>query len=183
MKIAALENFQRGEKLTLKEIGAAAVVRQRGHRADHRHLAHVARAVVALHRPDRHEQRLRDPELLLDAGEQRAIALHQLLGAVDARRDHASRGVFLEGLAEGAALAPVEGEHAGILRDAGESTVDHRARDPAAVASRAMAETNVLKSPPHVAARAGAANASAQIRTAIELNDVVFFDITSPRAA
>jgi hypothetical protein len=102
-------------------------VRQRGDRADHRQLAHVARTVVAFHRPDRHEQRLGHAEFALDAGEQRAVALHQLFGAVDARRDDTGRGVFLERLAEGAALAPIEGEHPRVRSETGECVVDHRA--------------------------------------------------------
>ena len=39
------------------------------------------------------------------------MALHQLFGALDASRDDAGRGVFLETLAERAALAAVEGKH------------------------------------------------------------------------
>ena len=53
---------------------------------------------------------------------------HQVAGAVDARRDDAGRGVFLEALAEGAALAAVEGEHRGIGREPGEGLVDDLAR-------------------------------------------------------
>ena len=50
------------------------------------------------------------------------------LRAVDAARRDAGRGVFLEGLAEGAALAAVERQHGLVDRDAGEGLVDHRAR-------------------------------------------------------
>ena len=57
------------------------------------------------------------------------MALQELAAAVDAALRDAGRGVFLEGLAEGAALAAVEGEHVRVDRDAGEGLVDHRAGD------------------------------------------------------
>ncbi len=44
---------------------------------------------------------------------------HQLLDAFDAGGDDAGRGVFLEALAESAALAPIEREHRAIRRETG----------------------------------------------------------------
>src|SRR5664279_3367078 len=61
--IAALKIVQRGDELALEQLGAAAIVRQRGERADHRKLAEVAGAVVGLQRPDRHDHRRRHAEL------------------------------------------------------------------------------------------------------------------------
>ena len=88
-------------------------------------------------------------------------ALHQRLGALDARRDDAGRGIFLEALGvEHAALAAVEGEHILVDRDAGEGLVDNRAMDAGACASRDIAAMKALKSPPHLAASAGAAKTS-----------------------
>jgi hypothetical protein len=104
-------------------------VRQRRDGADHRQLAHVARAVVAFETPDRDDHLLRRAELLLDAGEQRGVALQELAAAADAALRHARGSVFLEGLAEGAALAAVEGQHVRVDRDAGEGLADHRAGD------------------------------------------------------
>ena len=53
----------------------------------------------------------------------------QLLALGDAAGGDARCGIFLEGLAKGAALAAVEVQHRGIGRDAGECLVDHGARD------------------------------------------------------
>ena len=97
-QIAALDDLQGGDKLALEQLGAAAVMRQRRHRADHRQLAHVAGAVVAFQRPDRHDHRRGHAELLLDAPEQRGVHLHQFPGAVDAGRDDPGGGVLLEAL-------------------------------------------------------------------------------------
>ena len=57
------------------------------------------------------------------------MRLHQPLGARDADGDNARTRVFLEALAERAALAAVEGQHGGIDRDTGESLVDDAARN------------------------------------------------------
>ena len=51
------------------------------------------------------------------------------LAALDAAGGDAGRGVFLEALAEGAALAAVERQHRRIRRDAGEGLSITRARD------------------------------------------------------
>src|ERR1700680_1701823 len=69
-KIAALDDLQRSEKLTLEQFATPAIMRQSGDCPDYRQFAHVAGAVVAFKRPDRHEQRSRDAELALDAREQ-----------------------------------------------------------------------------------------------------------------
>src|SRR6202050_1731308 len=69
-------------------------------------------------------------KLALDAREQCGMALHQLSGAVDAGGDDAGRGVFLEALAERAALTPIEGKHRSVLRETGERAVDHCPRNP-----------------------------------------------------
>ena len=66
----------------------------------------------------------RHAELPLDAGEQRGVRAHQLLGAVDARRNDAGRGVVLEAHGEGAVLAMVEGDHGGVGGDAGKGGLD-----------------------------------------------------------
>jgi hypothetical protein len=133
-QIAALDDLQGGDKLALEQLGAAAVMRQRRHRADHRQLAHVARAVVAFQRPDRDDHRRGHAELLLDAPEQRGVHLHQFPGAADAGRDDPGGGVFLEALGvEHAALAAVEGEDSGVGREAGEGLVDDRVRDALAL--------------------------------------------------
>ena len=133
-QIAALDDLQGGDKLALEQLGAAAVMRQRRHRADHRQLAHVAGAVVAFQRPDRHDHRRGHAELLLDAPEQRGVHLYQFPGAADAGRDDPGGGVFLEALGvEHAALAAVEGEDGGVGRQAGEGLVEDRARDALAL--------------------------------------------------
>src|SRR5580704_1220663 len=133
-QIAALDDLQGGDKLALEQLGAAAVMRQRCHRADHRQLAHVAGAVVAFQRPDRHDHRRRHAILLLDAPEQGGVHLHQFPGAVDAGRDDPGGGVFLEALGvEHAALAAVEGEDGGVGCQAGEGLVDDAARDALAL--------------------------------------------------
>ncbi len=154
-QVAALQDFQRGDQLALEQFGAAAIMRQRRQRADHRQLAHVAGAVVAFHGPDRHQQRARHAELPLDAREQRGVLRHQPLGAGDARRDDAGRGIALEAHAEGAVLAAVEGEHRRIGRDAGKGWSITLREMPAACASRAIWPRKAWKSPPHGAARAG----------------------------
>src|SRR5689334_1244553 len=69
-QIAALENFQRCNQLGLEQLAAAAIMRQRGDRADHRQLAHVTRAVVALQSPNGHQQLFRYPKLSFDARKQ-----------------------------------------------------------------------------------------------------------------
>ena len=84
-QVAALHDLQRRDQLALEQLGAAAIMRQRRERADHRQLAHVAGAVVGFQRPDRHDQLGRHAELPLDARQQRGVALHQRLGALDAR--------------------------------------------------------------------------------------------------
>ena len=127
-KIAALDDLQRGEKLALEQFAAAAIVRQGGDRANDGQLAHVAGAVVAFERPDRHEERRRHAELALDAREQGGMALHQPSGAVDAGRNDAGRGVILEALAKRAALAPIEGKHRSVWRQTRKRAVDHRPR-------------------------------------------------------
>lgn len=127
-QVAALHDLQGGDQLALEQLGAAAVVRQRGDGAHHRHLAEIAGAVVALQRPDRHDQLFRHAELALDPRQQLRVAGHQRLGALDAGRDDARAGVFLEGLAEGVALAPVEVHHHGVGREPREGLVDDALR-------------------------------------------------------
>jgi hypothetical protein len=46
------------------------------------------------------------------------------------RGDDAGGGIFLETLAERAALAPVEGKHGAVLRETGKRAVDHCPRNP-----------------------------------------------------
>ena len=58
------------------------------------------------------------------------MARHQLPGAIDASRDDAGRGIFLEALAERAALASVEREHPAVLREPRKCAVDHAPRHP-----------------------------------------------------
>ena len=83
---------------------------------------------------------------------------HQRPGALDAGRRDARCRILLEALAEGAALAPVEGHHGRIVGDAGERAVEMTCREtPEAAASRDIAAMKASKSPPHWAARAGAA--------------------------
>ena len=133
--------LQRGDQLALEQLGAAAVVRHGGDGAHHRQLAHVAGAVVALQAPDRDDQLLRHAELLLDAAEHAGVAL-AAASRPRLMRDGADSGrdVFLEGLAEGAALAAVEGEHVRVDASApAKAFCDHvRATRPAACASRAI---------------------------------------------
>ena len=113
----------------LEQLGAAAVVRERRERPHHRKLADVAGAEIAFQAPDADDQLLRHAELPLDAGQQRGVALQELAGAVDAPLRDAGRGVFLEALAEGAALAAVERENVLVDGDAREGLVDHLPRD------------------------------------------------------
>jgi len=105
------------------------------------------------------------------------VALHQLFGAFDGSRDDAGRCVFLKALAEHAALAPVEGKHGAIGHETGKRAVEHRPRDVAAAASRAMADRNVSKSPPHVAVPACAAKSSVQNRVPSDLNSMPFLNV------
>src|SRR5260370_1967788 len=110
-KIAELDDLQRGEKLALKQFGAATIMRHRGERADHRQIAHVAGAVIGFEAPDRNDQWTRHAELPLNAREQRRMALQHLLAALDADGGNADRGVILEAFATSAALAADEEEH------------------------------------------------------------------------
>ena len=129
-QVAALEDFQRRDEFGLEQLRAAAIMRQRRERAHHRQFTHVAGAIVAFERPDRHDQFFWHAELLLDAREQLRVFLHQPFGALDARRDDAGGGVFLEALGmEHAALTPVEGQHGLILRHAGKGLGDDIARN------------------------------------------------------
>ncbi len=102
-------------------------MRHGGERADHRQLAHVAAAEIGLESPDRNKHRSRNAELPLNARKKRGVALQKLPAALNAARRHAGRGVTLEAHPERAALAPVEGEHRLVGRDARERGVDDRA--------------------------------------------------------
>ena len=53
------------------------------------------------------------------------MTLQHCTAAADAAGADAGGDILLEGLVEGAALAAVEGEHGGVLRDAGEGLGDH----------------------------------------------------------
>jgi hypothetical protein len=127
-QVAALRDLQRRNELALEQLAAPAIVRERRQRAHHRQLAHVA-AVVGLHGPDRHDDGARHAELSLDPLEQSGMARHQRPGALDARLGDARACVFLEALAKGVALAPIEGHHRRIVRDAGERACDDLLRD------------------------------------------------------
>ena len=114
------DDLQRGDQFALEQGAAAAVMRERRQRADHRQLAHVARAVVAFHGPDRHQQFPGHAEAPFDAVEQRGVPLHQPAGASEARGGHARRRELLETAlaAEGVGLTAVEGEHLAVDRQA-----------------------------------------------------------------
>ena len=129
-KIAALNDLQGREQLTLKEFAAPAIVSQGGKRSDHGQLAHVAGAVVGLKCPDGHDEPRWHAEVALDAPEEDGVPLHQLSGALDASWDDAGRRVLLEALTERAALAPVEGKHRAVRSESGERAVDHCPRNP-----------------------------------------------------
>ena len=87
-----------------------------------------------------------------------ACLRHQRAAALDARGADAGRDVLLEGLAEGAALAAVEGQHRLVLAHAGEGACDHVAATRPPPAPRApSAARKPLKSPPHLAAKDGVA--------------------------
>ena len=95
------------------------------------------------------------------------MPLHQLLGPLDAGRDDAGGGILLERLAEGAALAAIEGEHRGVGRDAGERLVDHRARDAGARRLASHGGQEAVEIAAALAPRAaGAARASVHRRAA-----------------
>ena len=78
----------------------------------------------------------------------------------------ARRRVFLEALAKRAALAPIKRQHRRIGGDAGERASIVARETPAACASRASVARNVLKSPPHGAARADTVKTSAAAHAA-----------------
>ena len=59
-------------------------MRERRQRADHRQLADVALAEIALQAPDRDQDLPGHAELLLDARQQRGMALQQRAAAIDA---------------------------------------------------------------------------------------------------
>ena len=118
-QVAALENLQRCDQLALEQLGAAAVVRHGRDHADHRQLTDVAGPEIALQPPDRDDDRRRHAELSLDAREQRRMPRQHLFALVDAAGGDAGRRVLLEGAVERGALAAVERQHRGILRDAG----------------------------------------------------------------
>src|SRR3569623_1028614 len=114
-QIAALHDLQRREQLTLKKLGAAAIMRQRRERAEHRPLAHVALAEIRLQPPDRDDDLRRHAETLFDPRQQRSVLLHHEAAALDALGTDAGRDILLEGLVEGVALAAIELQHGGIL--------------------------------------------------------------------
>src|SRR6516165_5785924 len=160
-QIAALDDLQGGDKLALEQLGAAAVMRQRRHRADHRQLAHVARAVVAFQRPDRDDHRRGHAELLLDAPEQRGVHLHQFPGAADAA------GMTRVAAYSSKLLAwNMPRWRRSKARTAGSGVKPAKAwsmtarETPWPCASRAIAARKALKSPPHGAASAGAVRSS-----------------------
>ncbi len=129
-KIAALDDLQRRQQFALEQFGAAAIMRHGGERADHRHLADVALAVIGFQPPDRDDDLRRHAEPLLDPRQQRGVTLQHLPADVDAPGADAGGDILLEGLVEGAALAAVEGQHRRILRHAGERLRNHRRRNP-----------------------------------------------------
>jgi hypothetical protein len=104
-------------------------MRERRQCADHGHLADVALAEIGFQPPDRDDDFRWHAELLLDAPEQRAVTLQHLPAHVDAAGPDPGRDILLESFPERAALAAVEGEHRGILGDAGKGLVDHRLRN------------------------------------------------------
>ena len=104
-------------------------MRHGGERADDRHLADIALAEIRLQPPDRDHDLGRHAKLLLDARQQRAVPLQHLPADVDPPGADAGGDILLERLVEGAALAPIEGEHRRILRDAGKGLTDHGLRD------------------------------------------------------
>ena len=128
-EVAAIDDLERGEQLALEQLGAAAVVRQGRDHAHHRQLAEIARAVFAFQPPDRDDDETRHAELLLDAREQRGVARQHLLALGDAIGRDAGARVLLEVHAERAALAAVERDGRGIVRDAGEGGLDGVLRD------------------------------------------------------
>jgi len=79
----------------------------------------------------------------------------RLLRALDARRDDARAGVFLEALAWNMPRWRGRSQH--VLVDGGrdKASLMTCCETPAAAASRAIAAMKVLKSPPHLAASAG----------------------------
>lgn len=93
-------------------------------RLDHRALAHVGGAKIRLQPPDREKDLRRHAKPLLDAREQRRVALQPVLRALDAAGGDARPRIVLEALAERAALAVVERDHLLIERDAGERLID-----------------------------------------------------------
>src|ERR1700712_5026148 len=74
-EIAALQDFQRREQFALEQLRAPAIMRHGGEGADHRHLADVALAEIALQPPDGDHDLRRHPELLLDPRQQRGVPL------------------------------------------------------------------------------------------------------------
>src|SRR3954468_20612019 len=120
-------------------------MRQRRQRADHRQLADVALAEIALQPPDRDQDMARHAELLLDAREQRGMALQQRLAAIDATGADAGRDILLKTLVEGVALAPVEGEHRAILLHTAERRTGHARRDAASLRLRGHAGNKAIE--------------------------------------
>src|SRR6266702_719696 len=138
-QVAALHNLERSEQLALEQLGAAAIMRQRCQRADHRQLADVALAEIALQSPDRDQYLPGHAELLLDAREQRGMTLQQRTPAIDAAGADAGRDVLLKTLVEGVALTPVEGEHGAVLGDPAERRAGHTHRDAGSLRFRGHA--------------------------------------------
>lgn len=129
-QIAALHDLQRRQQLALEQFGAAAIMRHGRERADHRHLADVALAEIGLQPPDRDHDLRRHAEARLDARQQRGVTLQHLPAHLDPPRPDPGRDILLEGLVEGAALAPVEIQYRRILRHAGKRLRNHRRRNP-----------------------------------------------------
>src|SRR3954454_6209552 len=120
-------------------------MRQRRQRADHRQLADVALAEIALQAPDRDQDIAGYAELLLNARQQRGMALQQRLAAIDAAGADPGRDVLLKALVEGVALASVEGEHRAILLHTAERRAGHARRDAGSLRFRGHAGDKAIE--------------------------------------
>ena len=128
-QVAPLQDLERSQQLTLKQIAAPAVMRHGRKHPEHRQLAHVATAEVGFQSPDRDEDLRRHAELLFDPRQQRGMTHQHRLAALDAAGGDAGRGILLETLAEGAALAAVEVQHRLVKLHAAERLRNHALRD------------------------------------------------------
>ena len=132
-------------------------MRHGGERADHRHLADVALAEIALQPPDRDDDLRRHPEPLLDPRQQCGVTLQHLPSHIDPPGPTRVETYCSKVLLKVPRWRRSKFSTAGSCVTPESACEITAGETPAACASADIAATKVLKSPPHRAARAGVA--------------------------